>query len=654
MKNPEDGGAAAAEAVLAAAAAADPAQRFSHLRQLAGKALRASGCLAMGILPGAGAGAGAGAGIATTESVHVEVLPGVSADARLIAGDTSRISFGKLGDYACFNDLPRDILAAVLTPQQARRDGGSLDLPAVHSPVIAGLNVGVQAKITGINCSTENIQALAGVFDNTKTAEAVIAQPLSAALTRQLIRSVEAWGITGGAATLAAEGILLSLRRRKSGGADGQQDALQPAGLRGRALVGTAIGLSGIMAGAGLFSVSGVSAPRSNLAINTDITARSPFLAGASVSSGSLLAQLEQDLNQVLQEKDRIDKYYVRTEQNLQAALLGWRQDPANRALLAQANLIPVVSMAGRHCSFPTGQILAPEVMSIMKPLLIIDTGNVDVSDGTLPFENYCVTLLQQTIQAAVNATGQKVSLWAADGSHDNLKITGTAEAQVENTGPDGKPYHSVTVFGLNNKGVVTSHGLTGIGAASPRQNADGQPTEVNGQPATPQQQNMALYQAGQLGLNTCLAENAKGITPVAVFNSREQGYTLLNNCSISSEISGEGPTGFFTYSHSGNQANVIVEGSSAGNGIECTDFWPYQEIAGNAQYIFYLMDPATNQIAYYANLLINQDGQVAISRLQPITANPYNPNVVSRFLDSRGSALNSPDDNKVGNPAAC
>ncbi|HET9174105.1 MAG TPA: hypothetical protein VFN56_02375 [Candidatus Saccharimonadales bacterium] len=636
-------------------------RRWDHLRHIAGAALRAAGCIVAATAPGAVGGAVAGLGLATHDSVPVTVLPGVEARVQLVNGTNSEVSFERLDQYSCFQQLPNDIVAGYISPALTQKPAGSINLTHAHADVRGMLEVGARATITRIDCNTETLQALADMAHSDKAATGIIENPIITAVETKAIEDIETLAFAGGMTTLM---IAASIRRVRQSFAELTGETAQtPHGQYVPSAL--AIAMSSLLmcgTGAAVFGASAIHPPHSNQRVSTYITNQIPFLQGASVNSDSLLAALDTSTVQVIEERNDIDKYYAGVQQNLERALTTWLTNPHNHAILANTDLVPSLAISGRHCSDPMAEAISPLITHELKPLVLFDTGNVDVAPN-LPLHDFCVSLLQKSLEAAVQASGKNVYMFAVAGKHDAMQATLSAEPDLRINGSNGAPYHPIVPFSIEDTHTYTRYGIHVIGGSSPVESPDGEPDTVRipgidhhpRHGATPQQQNEAYYQAGQSALLACQADNNNAIVPIALFNSREQGYPVLQHCATSLVLAGEGPTGFFTYDqYNGNNATLFIEGSSAGNGESCYDFRPYQRIVGSAQYIFMLLDPTTNKVAYEANLGISPSGTVSISMLAPPAAHEYDHSIVEQFNASHGSSVHSAQDKQVQDPSRC
>jgi hypothetical protein len=332
-------------------------------------------------------------------------------------GGVSELSFGRFDEYGVIDELPRNILATYLPGQEVGKSAGNIYLPAIHTKLPDVGDISVHIKLMGVATSQINTNALAGVLEHPT---AIIEQPIISALTHHLEHDVEQGALIGGSAAMLLQAMLAYRKSRQYNSTIEQEVANRFYSRSQRALA--VLALSATVGSAMFFETSRTSVPAETVPIGSDLVGSLPFLAGASISGRSPLAELDRDLSAALADKKAIDSYYQRVEHNVTAELQVWQSNPANQALLGQAGLKRVLSLAGLHCSLPTGLVVAPEVMRLLKLQIIVNSGNVDVSDGTLPFESYCVTLLQSGLEVAVKATDQSVYEEEAEGSHDISK----------------------------------------------------------------------------------------------------------------------------------------------------------------------------------------------------------------------------------------
>ena len=584
-------------------------------------AWRTAGCLLLGIAPGAIEGAAS----TVSAPVHMEIVNGIGVSVAPAHGEITDIELEPLKQYELVDQIPKSIITAYLPHKNILGTGGVIYDQNMHLKIPVLGDVGARIKLTNINGAQLDSASLAAAFDHPKK---LIEDPVKSALIRQVEDNAMEWGIFGGYIELTAQEIAaLGIRRLL----DKIRDPDVARRYRHRVLAGIGSACATLVVAAGYgaaneYTASTVTVPGNTRPFSPYIAGQVPMLTGATVSNNSPLAYLQADISRVLQKKYQIDTFFSHASRQARRDLLLWKTNPANAALLKNPLYTPVLSEAGLHCSFPTGEKIAPVFAAALKPLVIINTGNVQVSDGTLPFESYCVNLLLPTIQAAVKATGQKVYVVTSLGTHDAVNTTGRTEQALLAEGPDHKPYHAVKVLGVGNDGLVTVHGLTFDGVPTPVRNVYNVLPSVNGHAVTPLQENEAFYKAGRSVAKTCSQEyHTKYVRPFLVENSREIGYQALLSGCAAELVDGEGPGGSFVYTPppgalSTVNSYVISERSSAGNGDNCV-FWPYQMPYGGMQYLYFLVNAKTNRIAYEATFEITDQGQLQASNLTPIKA---------------------------------
>lgn len=585
-------------------------------------------------------GAAGGEALAYHTPTQVELLPGVSVSAQP-SDHGSELSVPDPADFPLVSDLPPNILVTYVKQPNPQGDNMYANLQT-KLPVIGNLGVHITLDGRHVEVNKINSNSLGGLL--ARPVES-LEQPVITTLTRRIRHDMGSGALAGGAAVVLLESLLARLDAGQA--AEGRERHL-----RSRLLL-AGIAMMGPAASITSFETSGITPPANVVAGSQEVAQLSPLLSSVRFSNHSTLAALDTAVAAALRQQKVINQYYDGLDRHIERRFQPWLALPGTQAILHDPNLVIAADEGGIHCGIPFATKVAPLIMGLVGPRLLLMTGNIGFSSSSMPLQTECAGLQTQAIQAAELATGQKADEIIAPGTHDSADLLNVLR-QTAITGANGRIEHPFTV--LDGKLVIKA-GIGFLGAGTPRQNPYGQSTEVNGKPATPVQQEEALYQSGQPLAAACRqAASRLGKPAIIMANSPEMGFAAVNETShcASALLAGEGPAYYKTYNH----ANVLVQISAAGNGADC-GFRLFEPVdQAGATIGIEAIDRATDRIVAETQINLNADGTVApIAAFQAPPDTALNPAAVSTFLSSKGGYVAAADQanaNKIGDPSAC
>lgn len=623
-----------------------PYQRQACTRFIGQAALRLGLCLM-----GMGTGAATGGTWAFETPSHIALMPGVSVDASPSLGTTSEFTVAHPESFPYVDQLPANMLASYVKDVKNQHD--NLYMPRIHAPLTATVSVSAHISLDGRKVNVAKLDSGA-LSDLLAQPVATIERPVVSGVTNRLLHDTETGGIIGALGIGGLE-AMYSYRKYRQRGNQTHTAHLQWHHQLAR---WGALGIASLQVAAcgGAVAASGINIPNGAIPVNQELVNDFPLLAGAHVSSQSTLSEINNAVSHALKQQRAIDAFYSGLGRNLTSAMSAWLNNPANRAALHDQSLVAAVTEGGLHCSVPVNSIIAPIIVQAVAPRLIISAGNIGFSAGNTPLDSMCADTQLGVLKAAQAATHKRVNLVMAPGSHDSRDLLKSL-SQLTLLDTAGTNYHPFTPLDGKPEAIA---GITFMGASTPRQNIFGQPTEVNGKPATPQQQQEALYQAGNtLADSVCKFSNARGVAPLLVVNSPEAAYSAMDRGCTGIVMAGEGPVRRNIYTARENSAAsyLQVQQSAGGNGADCK-LWLDETIDNaGAEFDIELLNPATNTVAYGSQIVISGKGTVApIADLAPPPSVALQPQIIQQFLDTKGSYVQADDwrATRVGDPNAC
>lgn len=348
---------------------------------------------------------------------------------------------------------------------------------------------------------------------------------------------------------------------------------------------------------------------RRGVPLRSELVSDNPYLRGASVSGSGAQVLVNQALTRALADKRRVDAAYRSIERHLLVALEPLQAEPA----LRDPRYVVLLHVSDVHCALPFYEQVLPRLVELTRARIVVNTGDSDVSTGTLPFESQCVNALR----AALTPTSHgRVDLVAVMGNHDGPRTAARMRA-LKVTGPDGKRYHPITVLDDKDDSQATVAGIPFVGSPDPRTSVIGTPI----QPSDPQEQHAVVAEQGaHLADVACEVMGRTGVAPVLLAHDPGAPDATLRRGCTSLALSGHthrrsrltsylGPTGA--------PQVVLTQGTSSGVGVD--SFTLYTEPQRDAPVTVFVWDTLTHRVSASLDVVVHPDTTVTATRLLPV-----------------------------------
>jgi predicted MPP superfamily phosphohydrolase len=377
------------------------------------------------------------------------------------------------------------------------------------------------------------------------------------------------------------------------------------------------LGMAGLTVAVGLLAVSitvvgSTTTARAGVPLGLELVGDNPFLRGATVTGSGAQVLVNQALTRAVADKRRVDAAYRTIDQHLLAALGQLGAEPA----LRDPRNVVLLHVSDIHCALPYYEQVLPRLVELTGTRIVVNTGDSDVSTGTLPFESQCVNALRTALTP--RSAGSRVDMVAVMGNHDGPRTAARMRA-LKVTGTNGKKYHPITVLDDKDDARATVAGVTFVGSADPRTSVIGTPI----QPNDPQEQHAVVAEQGaHLADVACESMTRTGVAPILLAHDPSAPDATLRRGCTSLALSGHTHRQsrlVTSLSATGALQVVFTQGTSSGVGED--SFTLYAEPKRDAPVTVFVWDTLTHRVTARLDIVIHPDTTVTTTPLVPVPA---------------------------------
>lgn len=361
-------------------------------------------------------------------------------------------------------------------------------------------------------------------------------------------------------------------------------------------------------------------------AVGPQVEQLSPLLKGMTVNGIGMQLALVDAANTLTQYISAVDEGTTKIVANITKAVNNKRQS-GQLTFINNPHYTTVAVIADEHCNKPEIDTVLPTIVHEFGVDIVASSGDNDVSRGTTPFENLCVSALKNALQPTKNYP-KPVQMVAVGGNHDGEK-TSTQLRALSVTGLDGQRVHPIVVLDKTNDFHATIQGLTFVGNSDPRKSNFGDHI----QPADPIEQMTLLAKQGhQLADVACRQAEANKVPPTVLAHDPSALYASLAKGCGALNIAGHThrqvlPTS--VTSENNNRSYVFTQGSSSGVGPG--EFTEYALPKTAATITLFVYEKASGTPIGYYNNVVQPDLSVKISDFVPLDSSPVVPNTTTK-----------------------